>query len=415
MTAFSPGQRLGNFEIVAFLGSGGMGEVYRARDTKLQRDVAFKVLPLSLSKHPDSLVRFRREAQVLASLNHSAIAAIYGVEEFDGKSALVLELAEGQTLADRLRRSAMPVAEAIRVAMQIAEAMEAAHEKGIVHRDLKPANIKINADGKIKVLDFGLAKIFNASRPDDAGPALASGATTAGMILGTAAYMSPEQACGKAIDKRTDVWAFGAVLFEMLTGRSAFGADTAQETLVRILQSEPDWKALPAAVPPDVLSLIRSCLNRDLNRRWRDMGDAVIQLARASTGEPPPKGALPSYQRRSVQCGRFWRFCFWPVLRLSLFDSRCFIPAKPQSFSSEFRHRIVFDSLETLVLRPCPLTELISLFSRTTKQSRQFSCVAWIPLKLNSSPAPSVLPICSGRPIASTLDSLPKASLRKPP
>ncbi len=260
--ALTPGTRLGAYEVTGTLGAGGMGEVYRARDTRLKREVALKILPESFASDPDRLARFQREAEVLASLNHPNIAAIYGLEE----RALVLELVEGETLAERIARGPIPVDGALLLARQIADALDAAHERGIIHRDLKPANIKVRPDGTVKVLDFGLAKLAQPaeaglhnrdvgagfSRPDvTASPTMTSPAmmTGAGMILGTAAYMSPEQAKGLEADKRSDIWAFGCVIYEMLTGRRAFAGDDVAETMAAVIRAEPDWAALPASTP----------------------------------------------------------------------------------------------------------------------------------------------------------------------
>ena len=283
----SAGTRLGPYEIQAPLGAGGMGEVYRARDTKLRRDVAIKILPQVFTSDQERLARFERESRMLAALNHPHIGAIYGVEDADSVHALVLELVEGDTLAERLRRGSVPVAEALAIARQIADALESAHEKGIVHRDLKPANIKITPDGNVKVLDFGLAK----ATPNDAvgfdleqSPTITVDATCAGAILGTAAYMSPEQARGKAIDKRTDIWAFGCVLFEMLTGCRAFSGDTASDAIAAILEREPPWDRLPDATPTAVRHLLRRCLQKDPKCRLRDIGDARIELEEALAG-----------------------------------------------------------------------------------------------------------------------------------
>ena len=247
--ALTSGTRLGPYEITAQIGVGGMGEVYRARDTKLDRDVAIKVLPASLAGDPDRIARFQREAKTLASLNHPNIAAIYGLEEADQAKALVMELVEGPTLADRIAKGAIPVDEALPIAKQIVEGLEAAHEQGIVHRDLKPANVKVRPDGTVKVLDFGLAKALEPAAAMSPGMSQAPTITTpamtqAGMILGTAAYMSPEQAKGRAVDKRSDVWAFGAVLYEMLSGQRAFGGDDISETLADVMRVEPAWQTL---------------------------------------------------------------------------------------------------------------------------------------------------------------------------
>src|SRR5262245_17371624 len=250
-----------------------MGEVYRGRDTKLKREVAIKILPEEFSRDSDRISRFQREAEVLASLNHPNIAAIYDLQEAEGSRFLVLELVEGETLADRIQRGPIPVNEALNIAKSICEALEAAHEKGIVHRDLKPANVKITPDAKVKVLDFGLAKALQESQVPDASnsPTLVSAASMPGVILGTAPYMSPEQAKGRPVDRRTDVFAFGCVLYEMLTAHQAFEGEDVQDILSRVLQREPDWSKLPSRLPPRVEELLRRCLEKDLKNRCRDM------------------------------------------------------------------------------------------------------------------------------------------------
>ena len=276
-----PGTRLGVFEIVALVGAGGMGEVYRARDTRLGRDVALKVLPDLFAKDADRLSRFQREAQLLACLNHPNIAAIHGLEDANGVRALVLELVHGETLADRLQRGPMPVAEVVAVARQIADALEAAHEQGVIHRDLKPANVKISPDGTVKVLDFGLAKALESAPAASQlthSPTLSLAGTFAGMILGTAAYMSPEQAKGLPADQRSDIFSFGCVVFEMLSGRQAFHADTATEMLAAVLLREPDLQALPADIHPRLSELVRRCLDKNPRRRWQAIGDVRFEL-----------------------------------------------------------------------------------------------------------------------------------------
>src|ERR1700752_3788395 len=254
------GTRLGSYELAAQIGAGGIGEVYQAHDTKLGRDVAVKVLPEAFAHDAERLSRFQREAKMLAALNHSNIATIHGLEQSGGTSYLVMELVSGETLADRGKREgAVPVEEALTIAKQIAEALEAAHEKGIIHRDLKPANVKVTPEGKVKVLDFGLAKAFEgdpANEDPSNSPTLSHAATMQGMILGTAAYMSPEQARGKAVDKRTDIWAFGCVLYELLTGKQAFQGDTTTEILAAVLREEPDWQALPGWIPVKVRGIV---------------------------------------------------------------------------------------------------------------------------------------------------------------
>src|SRR5512143_505960 len=276
----SVGTTLGCYEIGSPLGAGGMGEVYRARDSKLKREVAIKVLPEAFALDAERLARFQREAQVLASLNHPNIAAIYGVEETNGTLALVMELVEGPTLADRIAAGPIPLVDALPLARQIAEGLEAAHERGIIHRDLKPANVKVTPDGLVKILDFGLAKVFEGeSEASDLShsPTLIKG-TQAGMILGTAAYMSPEQAKGKAVDKRSDVWAFGCVLFEMLSGQQTFGGETLTDTLAAVVRAEPDWNTLPATTPAAIRRLLQRCLTKDPKQRLRDIGEARIVL-----------------------------------------------------------------------------------------------------------------------------------------
>jgi len=296
------GQRLGPYEIGSLLGSGGMGEVYRARDTKLGRDVAIKILPASLTADADRRARFEREARTLAALNHPHIGAIYGFEDRDGVHALVLELVEGQTLAERLARSEhralrpIPIGDALAIARQIADALDAAHEKGIVHRDLKPANIILLADGRVKVVDFGLAKrgADDAAPNATESPTIAAAATHGGMVLGTAPYMSPEQARGQAVDKRTDIWAFGCVLYELLTGRQAFAGETVSDTIAAILDREPDWPQLPASTPSVIRRLLQRCLEKDPKRRLRDIGDARFDIDDATEQPTTSRAAIAS-------------------------------------------------------------------------------------------------------------------------
>jgi eukaryotic-like serine/threonine-protein kinase len=280
---FTPGVRVGSYEVVAPLGAGAMGEVYRARDMKLNRDVALKVLLSVFALDPDRVARFKREAQVLASLNHPNIAAIYGLEESNGAQALVLELVDGPTLADQITLGPTRLGEALTIARQIAEGLEAAHGQGIIHRDLKPANIKVAHNGVVKVLDFGLAKVWQGAPEFDvsASPTLSATHVREGTIIGTPAYMSPEQARGKALDKRTDIWSFGCVLFEMLVGRRPFTGETITDTIARVLEREPDWQLLPESTPVRIRDLLRRCLQKDANRRLHDIADARIELDEA--------------------------------------------------------------------------------------------------------------------------------------
>src|SRR3989442_8368858 len=285
------GTRLGLYEIVSALGVGGMGEVYRAHDMRLERDVAIKILPEIFAADPERLARFEREAKVLASLNHPNIAAIHSLEETNGVHALVLELVEGDTLADRIERGAIPIDEVLPIAKQVADALEAAHEQGIIHRDLKPANIKLREDGRVKVLDFGLAKLTEAQgaglqasgpavsiSPTITSPAMMTGA---GVILGTAAYMSPEQAKGRPADKRSDMWAYGCVLYEMLTGRRAFDGEDVSDTFASVLKGQPDWTALPAETPAVIRRLLRRALEKDPRAALSDVADARLEIDEA--------------------------------------------------------------------------------------------------------------------------------------
>ncbi|UCF38283.1 MAG: protein kinase [Acidobacteriota bacterium] len=278
------GESIGHFSVTGKIGEGGMGEVYRATDTKLNREVALKLLPEILASDRQRMTRFEREAQVLASLNHPNIAAIYGLEDSSSGKALVMELVEGEDLSERIARSPLPVEEALRIALQIAEALELAHEKGIIHRDLKPSNVKLTSDGAVKVLDFGLAKALEGERegqPDlTKSPTLSLAATQAGIILGTAGYMSPEQARGKAADRRADIWSFGVVLYEMLTGRQAFYGETLSDTLAKVLERQPDWEALPESIPARVRNLLRRCLEKDVRNRLQSIGEARIAIER---------------------------------------------------------------------------------------------------------------------------------------
>jgi serine/threonine protein kinase/Tol biopolymer transport system component len=310
--SFGPGTRLGPYEIAALIGEGGMGKVWRAHHAALNRDDALKVLPDAFASDPDRLARFRREAQVLASLNHPNIAHVYGLEQADGVPALVMELVEGETLADRIARGPIQLDEALPISMQIAGALEAAHEQGIIHRDLKPANVKLRPDGTVKVLDFGLAKalepLAETGRDATLSPTITSPVmmTGVGVLLGTAAYMSPEQAKGKPADKRSDIWAFGCVLYEMLTGKRAFGGEDVSETLASILRDQPDWHVLPAGLPSAVRDLLQRCLTRDRNRRI-DAGVVRFLLDYESSPATAPKRSEPAL-----------RFLAWIGISLAL-------------------------------------------------------------------------------------------------
>jgi Protein kinase domain/WD40-like Beta Propeller Repeat len=307
----SPGAKLGPYEVLAAIGAGGMGEVYRARDTRLQRDVALKVLPEAFARDAQRMARFEREAKLLASLNHPNIAAIYGLEESGPIRALVMELVEGPTLADRIRSGAIPVDETLPIARQIADAVEYAHDNNVIHRDLKPANIKVKDDGTVKVLDFGLAKAMSEDPAEgdmSNSPTLSMAATRQGVILGTAAYMSPEQARGKKVDRRTDIWAFGVVLYEMLTGKQAFEAEDVSMALASVMKSDPEWNQLPHDLSPSLRNILRRCLQKDPKQRLRDMGDVRLAMdgafetaaaaqasAIAAVAPPPPlwRRAIP--------------------------------------------------------------------------------------------------------------------------
>ena len=298
------GTKLAHYDITSHLGNGGMGEVYQATDTKLGRSVAVKLLPEVFANDADRVARFEREARVLASLNHPNIAAIYGVEESSDRKFLVMELVPGETLAERIARSPIPVEEALDIAEHICEALEAAHEKGVVHRDLKPANVKITPEGNVKVLDFGLAKVYESANPTQNlsnSPTLSAIHTIDGVILGTAAYMSPEQARGRHVDRRGDIWAFGCVLYEMLTGRQAFpNGETVSDTLAGILKAEPLWNVLPANTPLKVRALLERCLRKEVRRRLPHIGEARIEIDEAQN-EPdpgtPPTALVRSYRR----------------------------------------------------------------------------------------------------------------------
>jgi serine/threonine-protein kinase len=383
--AIGLGSRVGPYEVTALIGEGGMGKVWRAHHMALKRDDALKVLPDAFASDPDRLARFRREAQVLASLNHPNIAHVYGLESSDGVQALVMELVEGPTLADRIAQGPIPIDEALTIASQIAEALEAAHEQGIVHRDLKPANLKVRPDGTVKVLDFGLAKALDPATTGraeaTASPTITSPAmmTRIGMILGTAAYMSPEQAKGRAADKRSDVWAFGCVLYEMLTGKRAFYGEDVSDTLAAVLRSEPDWSALPTSVSAAVMALIRGCLERNPQRRIADISTARFIFDRAGDAAILPAPRAPRTGRvglavialaAGILIGAYaaWTFTTRPPPSLPL--ARFAIPLPGERFSSLGRHVValspdgrylVYSANQRLKLRPMDQLEAVPL------------------------------------------------------
>jgi serine/threonine protein kinase len=309
------GTTLGHYRIAEKIGAGGMGVVYRAYDERLDRDVAVKVLPEEVADDPDRLARFEREAKLLASLSHQNIATLHGLEEHEGQRFLVMEFVEGENLAERIKKGPLTIDDALDYARQIAEALEAAHEQGIIHRDLKPANVMLSPEGRVKVLDFGLAKAWQPEEGDadlTHSPTLTAQMTAAGVLLGTAAYMSPEQARGKPVDKRTDVWSFGCVLFEMLTGSRCHQGETVSDTLAGILMQAPTWESLPASTPPRVHRLLRRCLGKDPQRRLRDIGEARIALEdfetlAVSDGRDDAAG-------RSQTSKRPWRALPWVIV-----------------------------------------------------------------------------------------------------
>jgi eukaryotic-like serine/threonine-protein kinase len=296
--ALPSGTRVGAYEVLDLLGVGGMGEVYRARDTTLKRDVALKVIPDTFAKDDERMARFVREAQMLAALNHVNIAAIYGVEQSDSRPALVLEFVDGETLQQLIARGPMTARDALPIALQIAAALEEAHERHIIHRDLKPANVKINSQGIVKVLDFGLARALEdpqaaTGNPSDS-PTMTLGGTRLGMILGTAGYMSPEQARGKPADRRADIWAFGVVLFEMLSGQQAFGGETIADSLAKVLEREPDWSRLPSGTPLAIRKLLQHCLTKNLRDRLQAIGDARTAIQEVIADPSPQLETVPS-------------------------------------------------------------------------------------------------------------------------
>jgi serine/threonine protein kinase len=376
------GDRLGPYEILAPIGAGGMGEVYRARDTKLDRDVAIKVLPAALAQDPERLARFEREAKVLASLNHPNIAQIYGIEE----RALVMELVPGETL-----KGPLPLETALNYAKQIADALEAAHEKGIIHRDLKPANIMITPEGVVKVLDFGLAAVAQSSDPSNPAnsPTLTISPTRAGMILGTAAYMSPEQARGKAVDKRADIWAFGVVLFEMLTGKPLFAGETVSDTLAHVLTKEPDWDQVPAKVRRP----LEACLQKDPKQRLQAIGDWRLLLTDA---QQPQNAPAPSRSRFSwVAWGVAGYFCSRPW-RSPWCTSAKRRPPIPCCIS-----RCRFRPTRSRAPWRCRRTDGGSSYSSSPRASNNFGFARWVRLNYSFCLARIMPDLRSGRPMAS--------------
>jgi serine/threonine-protein kinase len=372
--SLAPGMRVGSYEIQALLGAGGMGEVYRARDTRLGRDVALKTLPGIFTNDPERLARFRREAQMLASLNHPHIGAIYGFEEIDGRHVLVLELVDGETLAHRIARGPLAVDESIAIGRQIAEALLAAHEKGIIHRDLKPANIALTEHDKVKVLDFGLAKAGEATgssvdvmnSPTLTSPTILSGV---GVVLGTAAYMSPEQAKGRVADKRSDVWAFGCVLYEMLTGRRPFEGEDVSDTVASVLRGEPDWSLLPSSLPPAVRLMIKRCLEKDRQQRIADVSTCLFVLSAPQLLSPslvaPPRSRFPTWAvvlvLLTAALGAGLLAWLWPRpartvapvgrFRVALPSTDLLSPARRAVAISPDGQRIVYSANGRLVLR----------------------------------------------------------------
>jgi len=387
--ALESGTKLGPYTILARIGAGGMGEVYKAHDPKLRRDVAIKVLPRTFIHDSERLARFQREARMLASLTHPNIAAIYGLEDSGDTHALVMELAEGPTLADRIRQGPIPVDEALPIARQIADALEYAHEKGIVHRDLKPANVKVASDETVKILDFGLAKAMETELSAEEiadSPTISQMATEAGVLLGTAAYMSPEQAKAKPVDRRADIWAFGCVLYEMLTGKRTFRGESVTDTLAAVLKNEPDWSLLPAETPPHVRILLLRCLQKDARQRLQAMGDARIALDEVLSGVPTLVGPAVSPRRAlrwamaCVLAGLLSGTAVWilkpapaspprPVTRFEIHapeksavgDTFALSPdGRKLAFTAtgaDFQSRIWVRSLETLEARPLDGTE----------------------------------------------------------
>ena len=388
----STGTKLSHYEITSQLGKGGMGEVYQAKDTKLGRDVAIKVLPEEFAKDTDRVARFQREAKLLASLNHPNIAAIHGLEESDGTHFLVMELIEGQTLADRIKTGAIPVEESLKLALQITEALEAAHEKGVIHRDLKPANIKVTPDSKVKVLDFGLAKAF-AGEQDRVSlsnsPTLSDMATQQGLILGTAAYMSPEQARGKPVDKRTDVWAFGCVLYEMLTGQAAFQGEDVTEILAAVVKSGVNMDLLPANLHPRISEVLSRCLQKDQKKRYAGVGDAQYEIERV-LGDPSGVFAQPLTAvkaKKKLRIGIPW------VTAIAIL---CLIIA----------------SVAVWLLKPAPPPEPVHRYPYNLPEDQQFTGPIWGKHLAISSDGTMIVYVANGQLYLKKTNELTASSIR---
>ncbi len=352
------GRKIAHYEVLAKIGEGGMGEVYRARDTRLGREVALKVLPPAFAKDPERLARFRREAKLLASLQHTHIAALHGLEEVGSEVFLAMELVEGEDLSARLTRGPLDLDDALELARHFAEGLEAAHEQNIVHRDLKPANLKITPDGQLKILDFGLARAYLGDGGEgedlEQSPTITAALTAQGMILGTAAYMSPEQARGRRVDQRTDIWAFGAILFEMVSGQRVFTGETISDTMAAVLRADPPWEALPADIPSGVRRLIERCLERDARRRLRDIGEARVRLERwrddpASADETTSgslSGPTPIIQDRRAVCSWFpWGLVATAVLIIGVMGWRLESRPAAQLPMMELKIRLDHDDL----------------------------------------------------------------------
>ena len=350
------GKTLSHYKVLEKIGQGGMGEVYRAEDTNLSREVAIKVLPEQFTQDPQRLARFEREAKLLASLNHPNIAAIYGFEKADGVHFLALELVPGETLQERVAKGPVPVEEALEVCRQIAEGVEAAHEKGVIHRDLKPANVKVTPEGKVKILDFGLAKAFEGEVPAadiSQSPTLTEEMTRAGVILGTAAYMSPEQARGEEVDKRTDIFAFGCVLYELLTGKRTFAGKTVTDTLAKVLEGVPDWKAVSSDTPSKILDLLQRCLEKDSDERLPHIAEARIQLKKALKEPASPTDVASAVQ--PVQ--QRWALAVGLVLGAVVAGLAVWILIQPSSPEQRLNKFVITPSA-TAPLRTSPWNDL---------------------------------------------------------